>query len=405
MTIDAIRQIFCSPGLSWIAERLRARVQRDQSLTGSLTLTNATAEQRSELDSLLGRRPTRGNTLNLGVESLLETLGINDPTQIVQACFGDVENLRAQRDESAAKWNGIVSEAREQFVDDPSGAAWIDSLNDGLLKRLAHSDPAVGRQLLAVALKVWKRMPYNQVTLAELAAKMTGDTHAFDRGQPLSPLLLRGLKFRTGHDGPKSAELRRQAWDAVGVVIDRISAPALTFNLWSSPATDVEGILKGFRSLIQPVYLTYQFLSVDNPFLPLPLEMKRVFVVENPVVVEVAAAQLGPRCAPLICSEGQPASAVKKLLGLLSRAGAEINLHADFDWRGLSFVDQLLGIAGTVPWRMDVETYRAASGTVPLSGQSFEPGWANALSTAMKKYGTAVYEEQILPQLLEDLSF
>ena len=87
----------------------------------------------------------------------------------------------------------------------------------------------------------------------------------------------------------------------------------------------------------------------------------------------------------------------------LSKAGAKVHLHTDFDWRGLRFVDQLLSIPGSIPWRMDLGTYRAASGMVPLTGKPFEPDWAIALVTAMKKAGMAVYKEQILSQLQSDL--
>lgn len=367
-------------------------------------LKEATPAQREALDSLLGRRPTRGNTLTVTIESLAEAVGIEDAADIILACFGEVPNLRAQRDERQAKWEQVFVNAKDALLGDATAWTWIESLrNDGLLKRQSKSDPAVGTKLMATAAEIWKRMPFDQITLAELAADLTGDTHALDRGQPLSPLLLRGLKFRTSHDGNKSAEARRLAWDSVGVVIDRLSAPALTFNLNAAPGASLENILANFRELNQPAYLTFQIIANENPFLPLPPEMKNVYVVENPVVVEVAASKLGSRCAPLICTEGQPASAVKKLLRHLSQAGAAIHLHADFDWRGLSFVDQLLCIPGTHPWRMEEEDYSAIEGSVELTGRSIEPNWAKSLVAAMRNRGTAVYEEQTLPRLLDDL--
>src|SRR5690606_4467660 len=116
------------------------------------------------------------------------------------------------------------------------------------------------------------------------------------------------------HDGNQSAEARRLAWESVGVVVDRLSAPALTFNLHAVPGSALENILLPYRTLAQPAYLTRQLVKAEAAFSPLPEPMRQVFLVENPAVVEAAASRLGSRCAPLICTEGRPASAVQHLL-------------------------------------------------------------------------------------------
>lgn len=403
MKADDIRELFRNSELSWIANRLRVRMERGKALTGVLTLSEASSAQRSALDGLLGRRGSRGAALSLRIEALVEATGVREASEIVNACFGEVENRRAKREQRASRWDQVFDEALERLRRDAAGSEWISSLRDGLLRRLASSDPDAGRALIGQAVDIWDRMPFDGRTLAELAAETTGDTHALDRGRPLSPLLLRGLKFRTGFEGNRSAELRRFAWEAVGVVVDRISAPALTFNLKAARGTELARILDPFRELVQPAYLTYQSLREANPFHPLPPGMARVFVVENPAVVEVASARLGRNCAPLICTEGQPASAVKRLLRMLGDAGARIWIHADFDWSGLSFVDQLLAIPNTVLWRMDAATFRSAKGTVELKGKPFDPAWGEELVGAMKTSGCAVFEEQLLTELLRDL--
>ena len=404
MNHDDLKRLFTSSQLIWIAERLRHRQERGQTLTGTLTLTDPQPEQREALDALLGRRPSQGNSLTLRIRALQEALNIANPGDIVQACYGNIIDHRARRAEQDRQWNQILSHARTTLKQDKHGLDWIDSIGDGLLKRLSKGDPVLGQELMTNALNIWVRMPFDQITLAELAAEVSGDTHALDRGQPLSPLLLRGLKFRTSHDGNRSAEARRLAWDRVGVVVDRLSAPALSFNLHAAPNTSLEIVLKTFRHERQPTYVTYQMLSRENPFRPIHSDMKEVIVVENPVVVDVAATKLGRNCAPLICTEGQPASAVKKLIRLISDAGARIHLHADFDWRGLLFVDQLLAIPGTSPWRMNPETYQSAKGTIELTNCPTLPAWSRPLADEMRKRGTAVYEEQILPLLLNDLN-
>ena len=165
----------------------------------------------------------------------------------------------------------------------------------------------------------------------------------------------------------------------------------------------LEGVFEIYRGMRQPVYLTYQSLADVNPFTPLPRGMGCVYVVENPSIVEIACAQLGSDCAPLVCTEGQPASAVKKLLRSLSEAGSILKVRADFDWSGLRIVEQLLSIPNAEPWRMDVETFGSQTGAVLLSGSRAGCSWCAGLERAMVESGCAVYEEQLVSLLLADL--
>ena len=62
---------------------------------------------------------------------------------------------------------------------------------------------------------------------------------------------------------------------------------------------------------------------------------------ENPTVVEVvaerwAAADVSGGVGPvLVCTSGQPSTAVVELLQILTADGAEVRYHGDFDWAGL----------------------------------------------------------------------
>lgn len=64
-----------------------------------------------------------------------------------------------------------------------------------------------------------------------------------------------------------------------------------------------------------------------------------VRICENPVVVAAAADALGPACPALVCTGGQPSAAVLVLvlvlLRSLTRAGARLSHHGDFDWGGV----------------------------------------------------------------------
>jgi uncharacterized protein (TIGR02679 family) len=153
----------------------------------------------------------------------------------------------------------------------------------------------------------------------------------------------------------------------------------------------------------QPAFLTYRQLQGSNLFEPLNPAMRTVFVCENPSIVSAAAREIGAGCRPLVCTNGQPASTVHLLLSQLRRAGAQLRCHADFDWAGLRIVDHLVREHTAIPWRMSVEEYRGASGTVSLDPQPFTASWSPELPDAIRACGNAVFEEQIIRVLLDDL--
>jgi len=406
---ERLRALFLEGGNRWVAEKLRQRVIQGRPLEGTLVKEPAEPEERRALDDLLGRRSSRSQSLRLPLRTLRDRLReaglIGELEDVVRVCFGDVVNRRVERSERAARWDVVFAEGRAAMSGKDGGRDWIDSLEaDGLLKRLAGSDPEQGGTLLRLAIAVWRRLPGDGIPLAELAGELTGDTHALDRGRPLSALLLRGLKLRVGIDGNAGGEERRRAWESAGVVVDRLSAPALTFQLCAAAEHPLGGILESHAGAGWPAFVPYQALAGENPFLPRPAGLDAVFVVENPALIEAAVSRLGSLCRPLVCTEGIPKSSVRRLLALLVEAGIKVRARADFDWTGLRIVDGLIRDFGAEPWRMDAETYGSGPDGVPLGeGSGVEAVWGGELAGAMQERGVAVYEETLAEVLLADL--
>jgi uncharacterized protein (TIGR02679 family) len=276
---------------------------------------------------------------------------------------------------------------------------------DGTLKRLSHGDPVSAAILMESALRVVLRSPHEEILLANLAAELAGDSHALDRGQPLATLCLRAFAALHGIDGQRGVEARRKAWMAAGVIIDDLSAPVLVFNLRAATGSALEQVLDLHRRQVEPVFLTYRQLQTGCPFEPLDSAMRTVFICENPSIVSAAAREIGATCQPIVCTNGQPASAAKLLLFLsqLRQAGAELYCHADFDWAGLRIIDQLVREYRAIPWRMTVEAYVAVDGGVSADPQSLTTTWAAELANALSSRGTAIFEEQVVRSLLDDL--
>lgn len=406
--VERLRALFQSPGFHWIMDRLAERMSRGRPLTGLIVHAQATSEERRALDDFLGRRSTVGDRLSLRLDELQRTLDAAGLAaclaDAVLVCRGPIENQRAAAERRRDEWDALFNESIAPCAAKPLLSGWVEALfRDGTLKRISRGDVAVAARLMSGAWQVISRVPDSQVLLANLAAECAGDSHALDRGQPLATLCLRAIAVLHGIDGQGGASARRQAWAALGVIIDDLSSPVLTFNLRGTAGSGLGQLLQLYREQAQPAFLTYRQLQDANAFVPLEPALRRVFVCENPSVISAAARELGSHCHPLVCTNGQPNSAVHLLLSQLRAAGAELWCHADLDWAGLGIVDQLVREHGAMPWRMGVEDYQAASAAVPLEPQPCSARWSPNLADAIRARGSAVFEEQVISTLLEDL--
>lgn len=115
--------------------------------------------------------------------------------------------------------------------------------------------------------------------------------------------------------------------------------------------------------------------------------------------------------SPLLCTSGQPAIAVIRLLDLLVSAGTDLFYAGDFDGKGLSIALQLLE---RYPdrlrlWRMTGEDYAQCRSEVRASDKSraFLRSCENTVlapvAQAIERSGFVGYQELLLPQLQRDL--
>jgi uncharacterized protein (TIGR02679 family) len=198
------------------------------------------------------------------------------------------------------------------------------------------------------------------------------------------------------------AEWRREVWASVGLLRDEVSTTVLALGLPGDTASTTGRALGAWQETGQPVVLTLRQLVRDPP----RLRAHSVFVCENPVVVSAAADRLGPGCAPLVCTSGQPGAAVMHLLRGLAASGATLHYHGDFDWGGLRIGNVLFGRLPLKPWRFQTADYRAElrhgrqlTGAPVVSAQ-----WDPELAGAMAAERLAIEEEYVLDDLLADLS-
>lgn len=398
-----------TPELAWLVTRVRQRLERGRAVYGTAVLHDATSAQRVAVEALLGRTPRTGGTLTVDLEELDELVrhselagGLADA--VMRLC-GPVTDRAALTARSEQAWAEAVAAAQARIGDRTPLRAWLaDMTATGLLRRAARGDPAAGARLLDQVLTVADRLPAAGIPLAELAAATLGDSHALDRGRPAGGLVLRAAARLGGVDLDADGNDRRDAWAAVGVSCDELSAPVLVLNLRAESHSLTGQVLALHANVAEPARLSLRQLLRHPPTFTRTVTGARVFVCENPAVVAAAAARLGPSTAPLVCVEGQRKTAARVLLDLLDAAGIELAYHGDFDWGGLRVGNVIVRDHHARPWRYTTTDYQATTGGAPLHGKPVEARWDPTLAPALAHAGRAVHEEQVLDDLLNDLT-
>jgi uncharacterized protein (TIGR02679 family) len=182
------------------------------------------------------------------------------------------------------------------------------------------------------------------------------------------------------------------------VLVNELARPALVLNL----PLEGGGHLAGEAG--EPAYAALRRLLRAPP--RLAVAGRPVYVCENPNLVAVAADRLGPRCAPLVCTEGMPAAAQRTLLAQIAKAGTQLFYHGDFDWPGIRIANVVMRDFGAAPWRFGAADYAAAAGTASgqaLTGAPVAASWDAALAPSMQRHGLAIPEEGVATALLRDL--
>lgn len=383
--LPRLRALLGGPELSWLIDRLVRRLEQGRPLTGKLRLARPTPAQQAALARVVGDYG-RGEGLVVDLDALgrqLEAGGLADSLeQAVTALRGPVAVRAEDLARVEAAWDAAFAGLQDE--------AWTELRRSGLVKRLVGSDPAAGARLLADAALILARLPAPGQPLAELAAS-TGDAHALDAGRPLASVVLRVLRARTGVDPAD----RRMAWAAVGVELDPLSSSVLVLNLLARGEGLAARLLAACAEAGEPCRLTLRQLRTG-----LDLEGDAVYACENPAVVLAAADRLGARCRPLVCVEGQPNAAARRVL---DAAGPRIRYHGDFDWPGVRIAGEVLARTGGRPWRMGAADYREAPKGLELAGGRVQTPWDPALAEAMEATGRAVHEEAVVGGMLGEL--
>ncbi|MGH2702324.1 MAG: TIGR02679 family protein [Actinomycetota bacterium] len=403
-----LNRLIASPGVQRLFQRARVKLERDGLEThGTVSLPEPTPEERKACARMLGSTPSDAGVLRVSLErldhALRESRHSKTLREVLELQGGPLEDRRDASQRAARAATAMWSNAFEHVAVKkmPELEQWLERLRStGLIKRVADGQE---RQVLEGALLALEVLPADGLSLGVLAATVAGDAHALDNGRPLATVVMHALASLKGERFPSAAAERRRLWADFGVVCDELSCDVLTLGLAPVGRGRVAHALRELSASGEPLRLTLRQLLRSG----LRFENARAFVCENPVVVAAASDRLGGSCPALVCSDGIPNTAAMTLLRQLSAGGAGLAFHADFDWGGIRVGNVLANRLGAAAWRFSAGDYLEAlegpNQFARLSGSPMLASWDEALATQMSRATKAVYEEQTLEALLEDL--
>lgn len=432
------------PEMAWLVQRVRVRMLAvgDEPLSGVVQLREPTPEQRAAAVRLVGQPRQAGSTVRVDlavVEQILRRgpwpAGLADAVATVS---GPVIDRRAEREREAAAWDAARDGLTAASMRFPGLPAWWDAwCAAGGLKRAARAEatritttptPAVAADLVGGVAAVLAMLPASGTPLAVIARQAIGDAHGLDASRPLGRLAAAavGAAFCSDKRTSAGALSNRDTWAAAGVVLSNVASTVLCLGVPGvSPAdtgpsghtslTATATSLEAMRAARMPVLLTLD--QVRSRGVRVLGRGDVIHVCENPTVVEVVAERWarttiehGSSAAVrpvLVCTSGQPSTAVVELLKALTAAGAECRYHGDFDWAGLRIARSLSVHVPWTPWRYRAADYGAA---VPdgglsrlLTGDAAESPWDPELAVSMAERGLAVDEEAVADMLAADV--
>ena len=301
--------------------------RRSLEARGTVELRDLSREERHALSDVVGA-PITGEAVRLKLADLDARLRVRTGRELAAVVTwltgrslvdrADRRRLAAARREepfeAARQWllSRITSEADRPEAAMGGGAwveDWVEGWVDGLRRDGVLTTVKDGGAVLVSALEVLddrgafalseEQVPARPVVArTELAARHTGSAHGLDDGTKVALLVLRAAAARAATSLPRTATDRRRLWESLGVVVDRVSATCLTWNLLGESArvhASEKDVVAGAARGPAPVHVTWWDLEAGLDLAP----GQRVLVCENPRTLEAIAesVRVGPtRC-------------------------------------------------------------------------------------------------------------
>lgn len=400
----AVPESLTDPGLAVLWQEVRRRLDRDgEAMARTMAMPTVEPHCTLALSTLL-ERPSGARVDLKALEAGLCRRGIGPNLDAALTRLGhppDAAAVTARHARARTKRaHGALVEATADWPE-PWAADWAEELrSSGLVGGLDEHEVA---SLLTDVRRLITHLagrPAMVVGRARLAARLFGTAHALDDGTRLASAAKRALRRALG---PSEQTLDgRQLWESAGIAVDAVSAPVLTWGLRPTGPPPLASMLNEAAGNAMPLHLSLRMLRAWPIEVP---EDTRILVAENPSVIEEAIVIGAP--FGLVCTNGNPSTAVTELVNQLAVSGAALSYHGDFDADGIA-ICRRMAERGCVPWMMGTTDYlravRAAADMgieLPRDPKACGPTpWDPDLETEFAALRVIVHEELVADELL-----
>lgn len=238
------------------------------------------------------------------------------------------------------------------------------------------SDLAEWKRQLYLVADIYQALPVKKgeyLYLAVFAAALTGNPHAFDRGEADEDLLYKVVQYYAGKRGKLHSDqqifpafTRKNDYLSAGIMVDDVSNSVMVYGIQAVLQNGklhpgVQGFYENREMMQIPLSVIMQWKKVICPG-------NVMCVVENPSVFAMLCRQEG---IAVMCVNGQPRMAALKVLALLAESNAKVYYGGDFDPEGTLIAQKIaMFYKGECEfWHMDPEDYMKCCSDTQISGK------------------------------------
>ncbi len=401
-----VPESLCHEDLAVVWQAARNQLERfGPARRGSVNLPTLSDAAALRLTSLLGTTLTA--RLDLArLEQALATQGVGVDLDRALTELGAPASARRKEVRAIAARRQAARQTSEALVaewPEPWGQEWIGWLfqSGQMINENGESATRLVNTVRQI-LDLWQLGEGESIARNDMAVNLCGSAHALDDGLLLERCARRALWY--GLDKQMDYRDGRAVWIAAAILTDRVSSPVLTWQLPLDPHSALGSICMAATAAEVPIHLsTYALSNQEIRF----QAQGPVLLVENPRIVEAAAERKIQRC--VISTNGNPSTAVMKLVRAMLAVGIEVRHHNDFDVAGVG-ICRRLAEQGCTPWRMGSGDYDEAVSNASIAGLELPvekamcgaTPWDPQLQFQINKVKSVVHEELLLDSLLNE---
>jgi uncharacterized protein (TIGR02679 family) len=348
---ECVRYFRERPVFFKVFTELRKKYETLGHLGGKLHLERLTKEEKEQLSGFFQKDFTNQDPVMISYAWMEKVLADSrfaglSWLAILTVYFGEDLETNRQRREETQKEKDEFFQRLLSFCQTEKEREWICSLREGKLSselfRQYREDATGCQETIRMVLSAGRNLPvYENVmeSMPVFAARITGNPHYFDAGNPAEKLLLTYLVSVFGKGNtffPRTAEQKTECLYTAGLLKDSLSNAVLTYGLHGRQKDGkLHAGLEGYALGREPLHLT--LLTIGN-LQAAWADTERIYMVENPAVF-LWLCRKYPTGA-FLCGNGQIRLAVWRLMDLIMQHNL-VCYAGDFDPEGLCIAQNL----------------------------------------------------------------